>query len=267
MSNIVPYSFDGANVRVIEISGETHFVGKDVADALGYANASDAMNDHCRGVAKRYPIPDALGRLQETRIISESDMLRLIVNSTLPAAARFERWVFEDVLPSIRKTGSYSAPDVKAANQTGLPEFRRARALELATKTAERIVAQFPSLSEDSRRVVFAKVINPVAGIEILSLPPIEKKRKTAGEVGELLGISANMVGRIANQHQLKTDEYGGYQLDKSAHSAKQVQAFVYNDAGVEAIKRHIDTERPGPQPVAKPVAASRVPEPQAALL
>lgn len=113
MSNIVPYSFDGANVRVIEISGETHFVGKDVADALGYVDTNNAVKQHCRGVAKHHPIPDALGRMQETRIISESDMLRLIVNSALPAAERFERWVFEEVLPSIRKTGSYTAKSAR----------------------------------------------------------------------------------------------------------------------------------------------------------
>lgn len=105
---IVPYNFEGASVRALDIDGEPWFVGKDVAAILGYVNETDALNTHCRGVAKRYPIADALGRLQETRVISEPDMLRLVINSTLPAAERFERWVFEDVLPSIRKTGSYS---------------------------------------------------------------------------------------------------------------------------------------------------------------
>ncbi|MGE8318345.1 MAG: Bro-N domain-containing protein [Comamonas sp.] len=93
----------------MEIDGEPWFVGKDVADALGYADPTTAMRSHCRGVQKLHPISDTLGRMQETRLISEPDMLRLIVNSTLPAAERFERWVFEDVLPSIRKTGSYIA--------------------------------------------------------------------------------------------------------------------------------------------------------------
>ncbi|WP_223291945.1 BRO-N domain-containing protein [Defluviicoccus vanus] len=74
---------------------------------LGYANATDAMNRHCRGVAKRYPIVDALGRMQEARILAEADVLRLIVHSNLPAAEQFERWVFEEVLPTIRKTGGY----------------------------------------------------------------------------------------------------------------------------------------------------------------
>lgn len=108
MSNITPYNFDGANIRVLEIGGEPWFAGKDVAEALGYSNASDAISTHCKGVAKRYPLQTS-GGMQEVRVINEPDMLRLIVNSTLPAAERFERWVFEDVLPQIRKTGSYGA--------------------------------------------------------------------------------------------------------------------------------------------------------------
>lgn len=108
MNNITPYSFEGASVRAVEIDGEPWFVGKDVAEALGYVRPNDALQQHCRGAAKHRPISDALGRKQETRLISEPDMLRLIVNSTLPAAERFERWVFEEVLPSIRKTGSYA---------------------------------------------------------------------------------------------------------------------------------------------------------------
>lgn len=236
MSNPVPYHFEGASVRLVEIDGEPWFVAKDVTDALGYANSSDAVATHCKGVAKRYPLQTAGGR-QEMRVISEPDVLRLIVNSSLPAAERFERWVFEDVLPMIRKTGSYAAPKAGGGTQTGLAELRRARALDMAAKTAERIVAQFPSLSEDSRRVVFAKVINPVAGVEVLALPRVEQKHYQAGEVGDMLGISSAMVGRIANQNGLKTEQHGYFRLDKSAHSAKQVETFVYNDKGVEAIR------------------------------
>lgn len=80
---------------------------------LGYARPNDALQQHCKGAVKRRPLSTP-GGTQELRVISEPDMLRLIVNSTLPAAERFERWVFEDVLPSIRKTGSYVAPKVSS---------------------------------------------------------------------------------------------------------------------------------------------------------
>ncbi|EOG4614386.1 Bro-N domain-containing protein [Pseudomonas aeruginosa] len=113
--NLIAYSFKDRPVRVVtDEHGEPWFVGKDVCDLLGYTNQNDAMNRHCRGVVKRYPISDSLGRMQEMRVLSEADTLRLIVNSQLPAAQEFERWVFEDVLPSIRRTGSYSISQQQA---------------------------------------------------------------------------------------------------------------------------------------------------------
>jgi prophage antirepressor-like protein len=109
-NTIIPFSFQKHEVRAVVIGGEEHLVGKDVCDVLGYSNHSDAMAKHCRGVAKRYPILDSLGRPQEARVLSEADVLRLIVSSKLPAAIDFERWVFEEVLPTIRKTGGYQMP-------------------------------------------------------------------------------------------------------------------------------------------------------------
>ena len=94
------FNFNGATVRTITLAGgEPGFVGKDVAERLGYANPNKAMGDHCRGVVLHHPIPDALGRMQQTRVLTEADVMRLIVSSKLPEAEAFERWVFEDVLP------------------------------------------------------------------------------------------------------------------------------------------------------------------------
>lgn len=146
MSKIVPYQFDGAAVRAMDIDGEPYFVGKDVAEALGYVNASDAITTHCKGVAKRYPLQTGGGK-QEVRVLSEPDVLRLIVNSTLPAADRFERWVFEDVLPSIRKTGSYAVPKfmtpLKATAEAAkaFPSLVRAARLLGCDKNAAAIAA------------------------------------------------------------------------------------------------------------------------------
>lgn len=107
MIDITPFSFDGARVRVLVLEHEPWFVGRDVADVLGYRDHNAAMRDHCKGVRKSHPLPTP-GGVQEVRLISEPDMLRMIVNSSLPSAVRFERWVFEEVLPSIRKTGTYT---------------------------------------------------------------------------------------------------------------------------------------------------------------
>ena len=83
------------------------FVAKDVAEALGYVDPTTAVRSHCKGVLKLHPL-QTLGGQQDFRVISEADVMRLVVSSTLPAAEKFERWVFEEVLPSIRKTGAYA---------------------------------------------------------------------------------------------------------------------------------------------------------------
>jgi anti-repressor protein len=107
------FMFESNEIRTItDETGAPWWVAKDVAEILGYSNTNDAINRHCRGVAKHYPIIDALGRQQEARIISEPDLYRLISGSKLPAALRFEKWIFEEVLPSIRKTGGYNTSSV-----------------------------------------------------------------------------------------------------------------------------------------------------------
>lgn len=111
--SVIPFEFQSHAVRTVASeSGEVLFVGKDVAAALGYTNPSKALQDHCKGITKRYPLHTA-GGIQEFRVLTEADVMRLIVSSKLPAAVEFERWVFEEVLPSIRKTGSYSATKVE----------------------------------------------------------------------------------------------------------------------------------------------------------
>ena len=96
------------DLRTIEKDGEIWFIASDVARALGYRNISDALSKHCRYVAKcDIPHPQGKGTL-EINIIPEGDLYRLIIRSKLPAAEQFERWVFDEVLPSIRKTGKYS---------------------------------------------------------------------------------------------------------------------------------------------------------------
>jgi len=128
-TSLIPFTFDGAPVRALLVDGEPHFVGKDVAERLGYADPTTAIKSHCRGVQKLHPIQDALGRTQQARILAEPDVLRLIIGSTLPAAQRFEAWVFEEVLPTIRKTGAYTAPGTTPplTHADKLAEVREAR--------------------------------------------------------------------------------------------------------------------------------------------
>ena len=99
------------DVRIIEEDGRVLFCGKDVAKALGYTNPQKAIRDHCRYRTNRsVPHPQSLGKLLDIVSIPEGDVYRLITHSKLPAAERFEKWVFDEVLPTIRKTGGYGQP-------------------------------------------------------------------------------------------------------------------------------------------------------------
>lgn len=96
-------------VRTIEIDGKPYFVGADVAKALGYKDTVNALKQHCRGVVKHH-LTDSLGRNQEASFITEGDLYRLIMKSKLPSAEKFESWVMDEVIPTIRRTGSYQKP-------------------------------------------------------------------------------------------------------------------------------------------------------------
>ena len=95
-------------IRTIEIEGKPYFVASDVASALGYANPRKAVSDHCKGVTKR-DTPTSSG-VQSMSYIGEGDLYRLIMKSKLPSAEKFESWVMDEVLPSIRSTGYYVKP-------------------------------------------------------------------------------------------------------------------------------------------------------------
>lgn len=97
-------------VRVIEENGRALFCGTDVAKALGYVRPRNAVNAHCKGALKRGSLTD--GGVQELTFIPEGDVYRLITHSRLPGAERFEKWVFDEVLPAIRKTGGYLTPSL-----------------------------------------------------------------------------------------------------------------------------------------------------------
>ena len=102
---------DFGGVRTLETeAGKVLFCGSDVAKALGYSNPHDALIKHCKkdGVANCEVI-DSMGRTQSAKFITEGNVYRLIAHSKLPNAERFEKWVFDEVLPTIRKTGGYSA--------------------------------------------------------------------------------------------------------------------------------------------------------------
>lgn len=121
-------------VRIIDEDGKVLFCGTDVAKALGYARPNDAVSRHCRATVKRSsPIS---GKLQEINFIPEGDVYRLITHSKLPAAQKFESWVFDEVLPSIRRHGLY-ATDEMLKQMIVSPELVKGMAEQLIAERAK----------------------------------------------------------------------------------------------------------------------------------
>lgn len=115
-------------IRTMEIDSVVWFCATDVAKVLGYKNPNDAISKHCKGVAKRDTLTN--GGVQKMAFINEPDVYRLIAHSKLPKAEAFEKWVFEEVLPTIRKTGSYSIVQKQDSYQIDDPIERAKRWIE-----------------------------------------------------------------------------------------------------------------------------------------
>ena len=100
-------------IRTLLIDGEPWFVGMDIANALGYAKARNAINRHIdEDDALKRGVIDSVGRMQDTVFINESGLYSLILSSKLPKAKEFKRWVTSEVLPSIRKHGAYAVDEL-----------------------------------------------------------------------------------------------------------------------------------------------------------
>lgn len=131
-------------VRTIQEADTVLFCGKDVAKALGYADQTNAIKQHCHGVVKRH-LTDSMNRNQEINFIPEGDVYRLIIRSKLPAAEKFERWVFDEVLPAIRKTGKYIAPQLKE-------QISLLKQMQINVKEVEGYLTDFEAKTSASRK-------------------------------------------------------------------------------------------------------------------
>lgn len=115
MNEIQLFTFNNEQVRTLLINNEPWFIGKDVAQILGYSNPRDALSKHVENEDKdSVAIRDSIGRMQKTPIINESGVYALIFGSKLPDAKKFKHWVTSEVLPQLRKTGSYSAKEMSS---------------------------------------------------------------------------------------------------------------------------------------------------------
>lgn len=143
------------NVRVVTKDNEPWFVGKDVADILGYERPTKAVQDHVEDEDRdEVPIQDSIRRMQKTPIINESGLYSLVLSSKLPNARKFKRWVTSEVLPSIRRNGMYAVDEL-----LDNPDLLIATATKLKEEREKRIVAE-NQIEEQKPKVLFADAVS-----------------------------------------------------------------------------------------------------------
>jgi anti-repressor protein len=224
-------------VRAAEIDGKLRAVGVDVARALGYAKPDKAVTDHCKDAPLTWEVIDSLGRMQNTRLISESDIYRLIIKaadqSRNPAikekASRFEKWIFEEVLPSIRKHGAYittskleelmNDPRAWAKMLTTIAEEREEKErLQIDNRNLEQ------QIETDKPKVIFADAVS-VADDSIL-VGELAKILKGNGiDIGqnrlfERLRQEGFLIKRDATDHNMPTQKSMELELFKIKETA-----------------------------------------------
>lgn len=239
MNELQVFNYQSNEVRTILVNGEPWFCLADVCRVLGIANHKNVfarLDDDEKGVHEM----DTPGGKQKMSIINESGLYSVILRSDKPEAKPFRKWVTSKVLPAIRKTGSYSAnalPDPKTRLAEAKIKNARARVASIWLKLAQ--TNPIPTYQQICAHYASAEL---TGGEAVLPLPEVKERTYTATEVGEMLGgISAKMVGRIANQNGLKTEEYGIEVWDKAKNIDKQVPTWRYNDRGVEMLRRILE--------------------------
>lgn len=179
-------------IRTVEEDGTVLFCGADVAKALGYANSRKALSDHCKGVTKRDTPTN--GGVQSLAFISEGDIYRLIAHSKLPTAEKFERWVFDEVLPTIRKHGAYMTDSTIEKALTS-PDFLIQLATKLKEEKEKRIELE-NKVEQDQPRVLFAQAVE-TAKTSIL-----------IGDLAKILKQNGIPTGQKRLFEQLRQDGY-----------------------------------------------------------
>jgi len=235
MSSLAVFEFKSNQVRVIEVNGEPWFVAKDVCDVLEISNNRDAisrLDDDEKGVATT----DTLGGNQEMVTVSESGLYSLVLTSRKPEAKVFKKWLTSEVLPSIRKTGSYSVP---------LPQVKPRLPQEVTDNTLEvhgKLIAQF----ENSGDLQLAQLLKSRLGNLILAeqqnlLKPVEVQQyEGAVQIALRLGYSVppNFEGTLGKEVRKRCGHLIlGQNQRYSTASHQQVAANMYpaNNAEVEA--------------------------------
>lgn len=243
MPNLMPFQFNTSSIRVVTTDdGEILFVASDIAITLGYTNPPKAVRDHCKKAKSLIDIDGTNRSVQQnqelakldpkTKLIPESDVYRLTLRSKLESAEAFQDWLVEDVIPNIRKTGSYTAPQAKqpTPDKQTIQATREFKALLS--------VAKLIGLKGNQAVLSANQATQKTTGVNVVQLLGVtlesheQQRLLTPSDIGVRLG---GLSGKAVNQ-LLKIE---GFQVD--CRDAKDRLVWVLTEKG-EQFARLIDT-------------------------
>ena len=227
---IQTFNFGVNEVRTaIKDNGDVYFCLPDVATILEISNANPSrFSLDEKGVHKMYTPTN--GGVQQLTYVNEPNLYRVIFRSNKAEARQFQDWMFNEVLPTIRKTGSYNS------KPTELTAKEKVECLNILMSTFGDV------LSKEAKETILVTTSENLLGLDLGYRPQVQKTY-TATQIGEQLGISSNKVGKLANAHNLKTEKYGMYVLDKARGHDKQVENFRYYDNVIPVLKSILESE------------------------
>ena len=216
------------NVRTMEINGEPWFVGKDVASALGYAKPRNAIATHVDEEDKKdAPIRGDLGGTQEMTIINESGVYALIFGSKLPNAKKFKHWVTSEILPTIRKTGTYSITQHKPDSY--MIENPADRARRWAEEYEEKLALEC-KIAEQQPKVEYHDAVLNKSGLLTTTAIAKDLGFKSAKQLNDLLKRDKVIYKKsdtyylYADYEYLITEGYCDYKSYKNENSSLSLQ-------------------------------------------
>lgn len=210
-------------VRTVEENGKVLFCGKDVAEALGYRSPKDAISAHCKGAVK-HRLPTS-GGTQEIKFIPEGDVYRLVAHSRLPSAEKFESWIFDEVLPTIRRTGEYKLIQKPDSYMIDNPAERARRWAE----EYEEKLALEQKIEKDKPLVEFAEHIQ--TSDDCISMNDMAKLASKNG-----VKIGRNRLFAFLRDKKILQRNNVPYQRYIEAQSWFQVKESVYDSANFTRI-------------------------------
>lgn len=218
-------------IRTVEENGTVLFCGSDIAGALGYSNTRDAINRHCKpeGVVKRDGVSQTTNQYGvtteqtvEMKFINEGNVYRLITHSKLPAAEQFEHWVFDEVLPTIRRNGAYMTDDTLEQALTS-PDFLIQLATKLKEEKAKRIELE-ARVEQDKPKVLFAQAVETAHNSILI------------GDLAKILKQNGVQTGQKRLFEQLRQEGYlmkGGNSHNMPTQRAMEMGLFEVKESTV----------------------------------